>query len=86
MGYVELRKGGAATAGWMQSGHGELQGRVACDGDWLARLRGERKEGWSVEEHSWVGSGGSTVARHGMRGAVVRWYLPVYMLMVDEKN
>ena len=66
----------------MQSG--ELQRRVSSDGDWLARLRGRGKEGSSVEEHSWVGSGGPTMAGHGMRGAVVGWYLPV--LVVDEKN
>ena len=50
---------GANITGWMQSG--ELQRRVASDGDWLARLRGKGREGWSVEEHSWVCSGGPAV-------------------------
>ena len=67
----------------MQSG--ELQRRAAGDhGDWLARLRGEGREGWSVEDHSWACSGGPVVAGHGMRGAVVGWYLPV--LVVDEEQ
>ena len=66
----------------MQSG--ELQRKVPCDGGWLTRLRGRGKEGLSVEEHSWVGSEGPAVARHGMRGAVVGRYLPV--LVVGEKK
>ena len=37
-----------------------------------------------VEEHSWVCSGGPTVTGHGLRGAVVGWYLPV--LVVDERK
>ena len=64
----------------MQSG--ELQRRVAGDGDWLARLRGRSKEGWSVEEHSWVCicSEGPAVTGHGLRGAVVGWYLPMQVI------
>ena len=50
----------------------------------MARLRGKGREGWSVEEHSWVCNEGPTVAGHGLRGAVVGWYLPV--LVVDEKR
>ena len=73
---------GATTTGWMQSG--ELQRGVAGGGGWLTRLRGKGRGGWSVEEHSWVCSEGPTVAGHGLRGAVVRWYLPV--LVVDEKR
>ena len=79
---VDLRRGGANITGWMQSG--ELQRRVAGDGDWLARLRGRSREGWSVEEHSWVGSGCPAVPGRGLRGAVVGWYLPVQV--VDEKK
>ena len=63
--------------GWMQSG--ELQRRVANDGDWLARLRGKGMEGWCVEEHSWVCSEGPHP-----RGAMVRWCLLV--LVVDEER
>ena len=66
--------------GWMQSG--ELQGRAAGNADWLARPRGEWREGWSVEGHKWAGSGSPAATGHGLRGAVVRWYLPV--LVVDE--
>ena len=79
---THLRRGGANITGWMQSG--ELQRRAAGDGDWLARLRGKGREGWSVEDHSWACSGGPTVTGHGMRGAVVGWYLPV--LVLDEKQ
>ena len=50
-GGVGHRRGGAAVTGWMLSG--ELQRRVSCDGDWLTRLRGKNKEGWSVKEHNW---------------------------------
>ena len=63
---------------------GELQRRAAGDADWLARLRGRAREGWSVEDHSWVCSGGPAVTGHGLRGAVVGWYLPV--LVVDEEQ
>ena len=81
---VDLLRGGgrAKFTGWMHSG--ELQRRAAGDAGWLARLRGRGKEGWSVEDHSWVGSGGPAVTGHGLRGAVVGWYLPV--LVVDEKQ
>ena len=37
-----------------------------------------------MEDHSWVGSGGPAVTGHGLRGAVVGWYLPV--LVVDEEQ
>ena len=37
-----------------------------------------------MEDHSWVCSGGPAVTGHGLRGAVVGWYLPV--LVVDEKQ
>ena len=40
--------GGEKITGWMQSC--ELQRRVAGDGDWLARLRGKSRGGWSVGE------------------------------------
>ena len=81
---VDLLRGGGRTkfTGWMHSG--ELQRRAAGDADWLARLRGRGREGWSVEDHSWVGSGGPAVTGHGLRGAVVGWYLPV--LVVDEEQ
>ena len=52
----------------------------------MARLRGKGREGWSVEEHSWVCNESPTVPGHGLRGAVVGWYLPVRMLVVDEKR
>ena len=58
-----------------------MQKRAAGDGDWLARLRGKGREGWGVEDHSWVCSGPAGTG-HGLRGAVVGWYLPV--LGVDE--
>jgi hypothetical protein len=58
--------------------------RVAGDGDWLARLRGRSREGWSVKEHSWVGSECPAVPGHGLRGAVVGWYLP--MQVADEEK
>ena len=79
---VELRRGGAKITGWMQSG--ELQRRAAGNADWLARLRGKGREGWSVVpvEHSWACSESSAMTGHGMRGAVVGWYLPVQV--VDE--
>ena len=66
----------------MQSG--ELQGRAAADADWLARLRGRWREGWSVEDHNWVCSGGAAVTGQGLRGAVVGRYLPV--LVVTEEQ
>ena len=62
----------------------ELQRRAKGDADWLARLRGRGREGWSVEDHGWVCSEGPTVTGHGLRGAVVGWYLPV--LVVDERQ
>jgi hypothetical protein len=81
-----LRGGGEEKAkGWMQSS--ELQRRAAGDADWLARLRGKGREGWSVEGHSWTGSDSPTVTGHGLRGAlpaVVGWYLPV--LVADEEQ
>ena len=79
---VDLRRGGTKLTGWMQSG--ELQRRAAGNADWLARLRGKGREGWSVEGHSWAGSGSPAVPGHGLRGAVVGWYLPV--LVVDEEQ
>jgi hypothetical protein len=81
---VDLLRGGGRekVTGWMHSG--ELQRRAAGDADWLARLRGSAREGWSVEDHSWVCSGGPAVTGHGLRGAVVGWYLPV--LVVDEEQ
>ena len=81
---VDLLRGGGRTkvTGWMQSG--ELQRRAAGDTDWLARLRGRRREGWSVEDRSWVCSEGPAETEHGLRGAVVGWYLP--MLVVDEEQ
>ena len=50
---------------------------MASGREWLARLRGKGGEGWSVEKHSWVCNEGPAVPRHGQRGAVVGWYLPV---------
>jgi hypothetical protein len=81
---VDLLRGGSGTkvTGWMHSG--ELQRRAAGDADWLARLRGRAREGWSVEDHSWVCSGGPAVTGHGLRGAGVGWYLPV--MVVDEEK
>jgi hypothetical protein len=81
---VDLLRGGgrAKVTGWMHSG--ELQRRAAGGADWLARLRGRGREGWSVEDHSWVCSGGPAVTGHGLRGAVVGWYLPV--LVVNEQQ
>jgi hypothetical protein len=81
---VDLRRGrgGVKITGWMQSG--ELQRRAAGNADWLARLRGKGREGWSVEGHRWTGSGSPTSTGHGLRGAVVGWYLPV--LVVDEEQ
>ena len=54
---VDLLRGGGGgkVTGWMQSC--ELQRRTAGDADWLARLRGRGREGWSVEDHSWVCEG-----------------------------
>ena len=37
-----------------------------------------------MEDHSWVCNEGPTVTGHGLRGAVVGWYLPV--LVVDEEK
>ena len=81
---VDLLRGGgrAKFTGWMHSG--ELQRRAAGDADWLARLRGRGNEGWSVEDHSWVGSGGPAVTGHGLRGAVVGWYLPVQVVVEKQ--
>ena len=75
-------RGGGRVTGWMQSN--ELQRRAARSAGWLARLTWRRREGWSVEDHSWVCSEGPAVSGHGQRGAVVGWYLPV--LVVDEKQ
>jgi hypothetical protein len=61
-----------------------LQEKVAEDADWLARLRGRGREGWSVEDHSWVCNESPAVTGHGLRVAVVGCYLPV--LVVDEKQ
>ena len=74
--------GGVKITGWIQSS--ELQRRAAGDVDWLGRLRGTEREGWSVEDHSWVCSEGPAETGHGLRGAVVGWYLPV--LVVDEEQ
>ena len=74
--------GGAKTTGWMQSC--ELQRRAAGNADWLARLRGKGSGGWSVEGHSWAGSGSPAITGHGLGGAVVGRYLPV--LVVDEEQ
>jgi hypothetical protein len=81
---VDLLRGGGRekVTGWMHSG--ELQRRAAGDADWLARLRGRAREGWSVEDHSWVCREGPAATGHGLRGAVVGWYLPV--LVVDEEQ
>ena len=68
---VDLRRGGEKIKGWMQSGELQRRPRVAGDGDWLARLRGKSREGWSVEEHCWVGSACPAIPGHGLRGAVV---------------
>ena len=76
-----LREGGRVKfTGWMHNG--ELQRRGTGDADWLARLRRRARKGWSVEDHSWVRSGGPAVTGHGLRGAVVGRYLPV--LVVDS--
>jgi len=81
---VDLRRGRGRVkiTGWMQSG--ELQRRAAGNGGWLARLRGKGREGWSVEGHNWACSEGPAATGHGLRGAVVGWYLP--MLVVDEEQ
>ena len=53
-----------------------------------ARLRGPEGEGrlecGGPQLDSWVSSGGPAVTGHGLRGAVVGWYLPV--LVVDEEQ
>jgi hypothetical protein len=81
---VDLLRGGRGgkVTGWMQSSR--LQEKAAGDADWLARLRGRGREGWSVEDHSWVCNESPAVTGHGLRGAVVGWYLPV--LVVNEKQ
>ena len=81
---VDLLRGGGGgkVTGWMQSR--ELQERTTGDAKWLARLRGKGREGWSVEDHSWVCSEGPAVTGHGLRGAVVGWYLSV--LVLDERQ
>ena len=68
---VDLRRGRGRVkiTGWMQSG--ELQRRAAGNGDWLARLMGKSRAGWSVEGHNWACSGSPAVPGHGLRGAVV---------------
>ena len=63
---------------WMQSG--ELQRRVAGRTNWRARLRMKGREGWSVGNHSWKGNGSPAAPGHGLRGAVVGWYLPVLVM------
>ena len=60
----------------------ELQRRAASNADWLARLRGKAREGWSVEDQHLDCSGRPAASGHGLRGAVVGWYLLV--LVVDE--
>ena len=75
-------RGGVKVTGWMQSG--ELQRKASGRADWLARLRGKGREGWSVENHSWTDNGSPAAPGHGLRGAVVGWYLPV--LVVNEEK
>ena len=79
-------QGGVKITGWMQSG--ELQRGVVGDSDWLAiaRLRGKSREGWSVEEHCWVGSACPAVPGHGLRGAVAGWCLPVQVVDEEQMN
>ena len=55
--------------GWVQSG--APQRRMAECGGWLARLRGEGKERWDVEELSWEGSEEAAMAGNGLRRALV---------------
>ena len=43
---VGLRRGRAKITGWVQDGG--LHGIAAGYGNWLARLRGEGREGWDV--------------------------------------
>jgi hypothetical protein len=75
-------EGREKVTGWMQSS--ELQRRAASNADGLARLRDKAREGWSVEGHNWECSGSPAATWHGLRGAVVWWYLPV--LVVDEEQ
>ena len=65
--------------GWVQSG--ELQRRAAGNNDLLTGLRGKGRDGWCVEGHNWACSS-PAIPWHGLRGAVMGWYLP--MLVVDE--
>ena len=46
--------------------------------------KGRLECGGLAEDHSWVCSEGPAVTGHGLRGAVVGWYLPV--LVVDEEQ
>ena len=75
-------RGGVKVIGWMQSG--ELQGRAAGRADWLARLRGKGKDGWSVENHSSTRNGSPAAPGHGLGGAAVGWYLPVPVVGEEE--
>ena len=80
-----MRRGVAKITGWMQSSG--LQRRAAGNGDWLARLRGERRGGegrggWNVEGHSWACNEASAVTGRVVGEAVVGWCLSVQV--VDE--
>ena len=63
--YLRRGKGGEKVIGWMQSS--ELQRRAAGNVDWLARLRGKAREGWSAEGHNWECSGSPAATEHGLR-------------------
>ena len=81
---VNLHRAGGKgkVTGWMKSS--ELQRRAAGNADWPGRLRGKAREGWNVEECRWSDNGSPAVSGHGLRGAVVGWYLPV--MVVDEEE
>ena len=81
---VDLRrgKGREEITGWMQSS--KLQRRAAGNADWLARLRGKAREGWSVKGHNCECSD-SPAAGHGLRGAVLGWYLPVLVVIEGQR-
>ena len=81
---VDLHRAGGRgkVTGWMKSS--ELQRRAAGNADWPGRLRGKAREGWNVEECRWSDNGSPAVSGHGLRGAVVGWYLPV--MVVDEEE
>ena len=78
---IKLAGSKGSVIGGMPSG--KLQRLAAEESRWWDRLRGKGKR-WMVQRHRWEANGGKAVAGRGIRGEVMRWYLPVRV--VDQKE